>query len=192
MKKSTTVITIIFICIIVAMVGVYAYLANRSIKPAKEAQMTPIQEALSRDLEYDYPASPKEVVKYYNDILKCLYNEDCSSDDIDSLGMKARELYDDELLEANETGSYLVSLHQDVSTYKDNKRRISYSAVAASTNVDYFEVDGFSFAKINCTYTIKEGNTPYPLNMIYLLRKDSDKRWKIYGWQDAELLSDEG
>lgn len=190
MKKSTTTITIIFICIIVAIVGAYAYVANRNHESAAEVSMSPVQTALARNLSLTYPSTPKEVLKYYNELLKCLYNEGCSSDEIDALGLKARELYDDELLEANELGAYLINLHQDVKTYTDNKRRISSAALPSSTEVEYFEADGFSFAKLTCLYTIREGSSAYPLNMVYLLRRDDSKHWKIYGWEDSELLKE--
>ena len=68
MKKSTVRVTMILIILFVVLVGVYAYLSNKSRSAAQEGVMTNVQKVLSRDMEYDYPPTPKELLKYYNDI----------------------------------------------------------------------------------------------------------------------------
>lgn len=188
MKKTTPKVIIVFICLIVALVGYYAYLSNKDKEAKEEATMTVVQETLSRDLQTDYPATVKEVIKYYNQILRCFYNEECTDDEIDALGQKARELYDDELLEINELGTYMIRLRGDIDDYKSNNRRISSAVVAASTNVIYFEEDGFSFARIRSAYNIMEDKKSYPSQLVYLLRKDDHNHWKIYGWEDVSKL----
>lgn len=190
MKKVNPKLVIVFIGLIVLLVGYYAYLANQKKEAKQEAAMTVVQATLERDLKYDYPATPKEIIKYYNEILKCFYNEDCTDGEIEELGQKARELYDAELLEANEYGPYMIKLKSDIEDYKNNKRRITSFAVAASTNVDFFEEDGYSFARISCAYNIMEGDVSKPTRQVYLLRKDDDKHWKIYGWEDAANLEE--
>lgn len=189
MKKSTVRITILLILVIVGVVGYYAYLSSKSIETQQEAKITPVEEALSRDLVNDYPATPKEVLKYYNEILKCFYNEDCTDEEINQLGLKARDLYDEDLLAINPIGTYTMKLKADIKEYKDNKRKMTSSVVAASTNVFYFEEDGFSFARLGCGYTIYDGSGTYPSNQMYLLRRDANKKWKIYGWKDVENLA---
>lgn len=186
MKKSTTRITIIVICLLAALVGYYAYLSNKTKESKAEVSMTLIQSTLSRDLQNDYPSTPKEVIKYYNNILKCFYNEECTDEEIEELGYKARELYDDELLGQNELEAYQIRLREEIADYKDNNRRITSMAVAASTNVDFFSQDGFDFARIHCGYDIMEAGTSRSTELVYLLRKDAEKRWKIYGWDLAE------
>ena len=109
-RTSSTRITIIILLVIVTVVGYYAYLSNKTRESQREASMTFVQEVLSRDLQLDYPPTPKEVVKYYSDIMKCFYNEDCTEEEIEQLGMKARDLYDRELAEHNETETYLNNL----------------------------------------------------------------------------------
>ncbi len=188
MKKATTRTTIVIVFLILLMVGYYAYLSNKSRADRADANMTAVQSALSRDLAKDYPSTPKEVVKYYNEILKCLYNEESTDEEIESLGLKARELYDDDLLAANELGPYLIRLQEEVADYRESERRITSCSVASSTNVEFFEQDGYSFARIMCGYNIMQGGKNYPSSQMYLLRKDANKRWKIYGWKDVEGL----
>ena len=190
MKKVTPKLVIVVIILLVALVGYYAYLANKDKMEKEDATMTAVREVLSRDMKYDYPATPKEVVKYYNAILKCFYNEECTNGDIEELGQRARELYDAELLEANELGPYMLRLREDIEDYKANERKIANFAVSASTNVDFFEEDGFYFARLMCTYNITEAKESKYTKQVYLLRKDEENHWKIYGWQDAAMLEE--
>ena len=125
MKKSTVRVTIVMILLVVGLVGFYAFLTGRAKTEAQESVMTPVQQVLSRDLAKDYPATVKEVVKYYTEIEKCFYNEECTEEELEQLGMKARELYDHDLLAINEVGTYLLQLKADVKNFKDAKRRIS-------------------------------------------------------------------
>lgn len=190
MKKTATGTTVIILLLIVAVVGYYAYLSNKSRAQREDNTMTAVQNVMSRNLNNDYPATPKEVIKYYNEIIRCLYNEEIDDGDIDSLGLKARDLYDDELLEANELASYQINLRRDVKDYRDNERRFVGFGVAASTNVDTFDKDGYSFAKLMCTYNISQSGKTYAVKIMYLLRKDDNRRWKIYGWENSENLED--
>lgn len=190
MKKSTTRITVIIALIIIILLGGYAYLANRRDAQRAKADLTAVQTALSKDLKKDYPPTPREVIKYYNELLQCFYNEDCSDEEIAALGNKARELYDQELLDYNEPEVYLLHLQADIADYKEHGRRIISISLASSTNVERFEEDGFSFARIMCNYNIQENGTNYPTPLIYLLRQDGNKQWKIYGWKEAGELED--
>lgn len=190
MKKSTVRVTIVLILLIVGLVGFYAFLTGRARTQAQEAVMTPVQEALSRDLTKNYPATVKEVVKYYTEIEKCFYNEDCAEEELEQLGMKARELYDDDLLAINDVDIYLLQLKADVKKFKDAKRRIGNISVAASTNVDFFSQDGFDFARIYCGYTVKESTgQSVSEGRVYLLRRDEERHWKIYGWESADKVN---
>lgn len=187
MKKSTVRVTVILILVIVGLVGIYAVLMNKARTEAAQANMTPVQSALSRDLDKNYPATVKEVVKYYAEIERCFYNEECTDGEIEDLGIQARKLYDQELLANNEMGGYIVKLKADIKDFKDSKRRITSISVASSTNVDYFSEDGYDFARIYCGYSVRESNGKVASEgRVYLLRRDEDRHWKIYGWDSSE------
>ncbi len=189
MKKRTVVATIVIMVAIVGMVGVYAFLTNRAHSRIDNKPLSAVQLVLSRDLENNYPSTVKEVIKYYTEIEKCFYNEEYTEEELEALGLKARELYDDELLEANELGGYLERLKADINVYKTNSWRMTGANVGASTSVAYFEEDGFKFARIHCGYTITEKYAASKtVGIIYLLRQDADKRWKIYGWKNVKNL----
>lgn len=189
MKKSTVRITIVMIIVIVGVVGVYAYFSSRSRSIAEEAAMTKVDKVLSRDVEYDYPPTPKELLKYYNEIQRCFYNENCTDSEIEELANRARELYDEDLLANNELDVHIMSLREEIKDYKDHKRVISAMSVAASTNVDFFEDDGYEFARIYCQYNVTEGSRTSQVRQIFLLRRDEDRRWKIYGWDSADNVN---
>lgn len=186
MKKSTVRATIILIVLIVGLVALYAFLMSR-MKSDVPTAMTAVQSVLSRDLTKNYPATVKEVVKYYTEIEKCLYNEECTEEEIEALGMQARMLYDQELLDNNEMAIYMTKLKEDVKSFKGAKQRIVFIVVASSTNVDYFSDDGYDFARLYCGYTVKESKgRNVSEGRIYLLRRDEDRHWKIYGWDSDD------
>ena len=192
MKKTTTSvtkITVLFIFLLVLVVGYYAYLSGTHRTEQQEAVMSEVDTALSRDLDNDYPATPKEVIKYYNDLMKCFYNEECTAEELQDLGRKSLQLFDEELQENNDEDTYLIRLQGEVQNYKDNKRKITSVSLAPSTNVDYYSVDGYSFARISCGYTMTENGKKTSTVMVYLLRRDDSRRWKIYGWETAVQLN---
>ncbi|MFG6357650.1 MAG: hypothetical protein K1W26_12660 [Acetatifactor sp.] len=184
--KFTTQTIIVVMVLIVAVVGYYCYLVNRSNRQTQERTLTTVENILLRDLENNYPPTPKEVIRYYNDLIKCFYNEDCSQEQLEELARKARGLYDQELLDHNEWDTYIFNLEAEIQDFKNNNRKISNISLAASTDVDEFTQDGFKFAKIRCGYNILQGRESSSTVQVYLLRRDGDGHWKIYGWDLAE------
>lgn len=181
---------IVILLFIVGIVVYYYYLSNRQQQkepPIKE--MTVAQELISRNLETNYPPTPKEVVRFYSDITKCFYNEEYSDGELEQLADKARQLYDDELAANNEWGQYMIELKSDIGAYKEKSIRVSNYVIPASTDVFYFEEDGFEFARLYCTYTLSNGSIKQQVEEVFLLRKDENKHWKIYGWDLAENVS---
>lgn len=189
MKKTTTRAAVIILIVLVAVVGVFAYLQGRIREESNDAVMTEAQKVLFRDLSTDYPGTVKEVIKYYVSIQRCFYSDSTTAEELEQLGMKARELYDADLLAINGEEDNLIRLTADVNEFKDKKRTITSVAVASSLNVDTFKEDGYEFARIRCDYSIMEGSTNKLVSIIYLLRRVDNGRnepWKIYGWDNAE------
>lgn len=185
MKKVTVIVTVVLMIVIVGVVGLFAYLSGRDRDEKDEATLSSVERVLYRDLDNNYPATVKEVVKYYSEIVRLFYAEDTTEEEVEQLGMKARELFDSELLENNETQFYLMSLKADVKDFNENRRFITNVVVASSVNVDTFQEDGYEFARISCGYNITERGVTKQTIIVYLLRRDENRRWKIYGWEDA-------
>ncbi|HKM33422.1 MAG TPA: DUF6715 family protein [Lachnospiraceae bacterium] len=181
---------VVLLLLVIMMVGYYYYLSNKANQSeSKIPKMTVAQELISRDLENNYPPTPKEVVKYYSDITRCYYNEEYSKEELEQLAMNARILYDDELSANNDWSKYIMDLQSDITDYEDKSIRISNYSISASTDVDYFSEDGFDFARLHCIYTLSNGSTKQPVDEVYLLRKDDNGHWRIYGWNLANNVT---
>ncbi len=188
--KFTTQTTIVIMILIVIVVGYYCYLVNRSNRSTDERTPTTVEDVLLRDLENYYPSSPTQVIRYYNSIIKCFYNEECSREQLEELARKARDLYDQELLDNNEWDTYIFNLEKEIQDFKNNNRKISNISLASSIDVDEFTQDGYRFAKVRCAYNILQGRDSSSTIQVYLLRRDENRHWKIYGWDLAENLAE--
>jgi len=188
MKKFTGVKgTLILVILIIAMVAYYGYLSNQSSrKEEKETSLTKVQKVLLRDLEMNYPPTPKEVIKYFGEITLCLYDGNCQETDIDKLAKKAVQLYDAELIAHNPWGENLLNLKAEIEEFKNKNMTITNYVPAGSTNVDFFTEDNYDWARIYCTFYVKKEKHSEAVNEIFLLRRDENGYWKIYGWDLAE------
>ncbi len=180
---------LVFLFLICLLVGYYFYLSNKVGGDEEEAEITKVQEALLRDLSRNYPASPKEVLRYYSDLLQCLYNEPCSEEELEQLADKAMELCDADLV-SYQSGEFINRLKSDVKTYKDQDIQISSYKTSSSTDVEYFTKDGKECASLFCSYTLRKGTTLQVLEEVFIMRKDEDGHWKIFGWDEAAAVKE--
>ena len=84
MKKSSGIkIVLIGVVLAALVIGYYFYLSSKTqTKQEEVVESTRVQAALMRDLEKNYPPTPKEVVKYFNEITMCFYNEKYSDEEL--------------------------------------------------------------------------------------------------------------
>ena len=130
--KNTKFVIIIVVCVCVILGGYY-YLTNRNnAKEEENITLTEIQELTTKNLDKNFPATPREVVKLYNRIITCFYNDEYTDDELYDLGDQARKLFDDELLENNPRDEYFKNLKEDISEYHDKNKTIASSAVDSS------------------------------------------------------------
>ncbi|MBE5880914.1 MAG: hypothetical protein E7289_01195 [Lachnospiraceae bacterium] len=182
---------IVFFVLVVLVVGYFYYLSNRNVPQPEESiseleVMTATQQVLARDLSVNYPPTPREVIKYYSEITQCFYNEELSEEDIYALGMKARELYDAELVANQTEADYMDSLKYDIQDFKSKKRTIASYEPSSSLDVETFSEDGYEWARLYCNYGVKQGELLHNSNMVFILRKDENEHYKIYGWKLAK------
>ena len=182
-KGSTVKVVIIGIILVCIVIGYYYYLSNKEKKDTVDVQKaTAVQAALSYNFEKNYPPTPKEVVKLYGQITQCLHNETYTDEEFEKLALKIQNLYDEELIANKTRNQYLEDLKWDIKNVREQEIVISSYAAGASTDVEYYSMDGYSFAKIPCTFTMRKGTFLEVTDEIFLLRKDADGHWKIYGW----------
>ena len=179
---------IMFIVLAVFVTGLFFYVSNRTkvIEEGKQQQMTPVQEILARNLETNYPPTPKEVLKFYSEITRCFYSEEYTDEELAKLAVLSRKLFDDELV-ANQTDEqYLSALKFDIESWKNDKKVISSYSVSSSTDVQEYSYGGREWAQLYCIYSIRMGTNVAPVQEHFIMRKDERGHWKILGWELVE------
>lgn len=192
MKRSNGVkIIIIGICITALVVGYYYYLSNRNVPQPEEVVpedevLTVTQRTLLRNLDTNYPPTPREVIKYFSEITQCFYNEENTEEEIEELGLKIRGLYDSELVANQTQEEYLAALKEDIDEFKQQGRTIASFTLSASVDVDTFSENGYEWARLYCIYGVEQGGLLYNSNIVFILRKDEQGHYRIFGWQLKE------
>ena len=184
-KKRGGVILLILIAVLI--VGAFALVAYRTPKTAEEATEVTEKDALmSKNIEVSYPSTPREVLKLYNRYMVCLYgveSDQLTDDEVRTLGIKMRQMYDEELLEANQQESHLQKLTQEIVAFQADEKMMIQANVCDSNEVDYIDVDGASGALLEASYFIKKGSKEFSRTyQQYLMRKDANGNWKILGF----------
>lgn len=171
----------------VVLIATFYYLiSNRNITTTAEvpAKMTVVQDLLSRDLTKDYPPTPKEVVKFYADITVALYSEDYSDEEYEALARMMYSLFDAKLAANTEEDVYLNNLKNEINGIKEPGYKISSYSLGAATDVEYFKKDNHDCARLRAAFTMKNIKNKYVrlTRETFVLRKDIDGHWKIFGW----------
>ena len=184
-KKRGGVILLILVAVLI--VGAFALVAYRTPKSAEEAtEVTETDALMNMNLETNYPSTPREVMKLYNRYMLCLYGvtgEKLTDDEVRALGRKMREIYDEELLEANPEESNLQSLMQEIVAFRNESKVMIQANVCDSNEVEYIDIEGASGALLEASYFVKKGTKEFSRTyQQFLLRKDDRGNWKILGF----------
>ena len=188
-KKNIIKTVIIMVIVAAVLIGGYVFMTSQrgreteqSLENETAKEMTAVQKIIAEAPYKEYPATPVQVVKYYNEITKCFYNEKYSDQELTSLSMLSRTLFDQELKNQQSDVDYLVALQADIEVFKASNITIYDSVVSPSTEVEYFTHDGYECARLYSTYTLKSGTVYQSTKEVYILRKDEEGRWKILGF----------
>ena len=179
MGKFKTVIAIVIMAALIG--GYYFYLSNKQ-EAREETKISEVQDVILKDLDKNYPPTPKEVVRYYSELSKCLHNEEYSTEEFEQMVDKMRALFDEELLEINPREQHMMDLNSEVEDYRKEGYTITSYTTSQSTDVEESVVNGSECAKLYCTYTIKSGTNYSNSLYVFELRKDKESgHWKILG-----------
>lgn len=186
MKKRGGAILLILMAVLI--VGAFAFVAYRTPKTAEEATgVTEKEELLNKNIAVNYPSTPREVMKLYNRYILCLYGVEggeLTDEEVRALGIKMREMYDEELLTENAEEEHLLRLSQELTVFRSDKKVMIQANVCDSNEVDYIDVGDVSGARLEASYFIKEGSKEFTRTyQEYLLRKDASGNWKILGFE---------
>lgn len=174
---------VIIAVVLVALVGGFYFYVSNIGKDNDDVVVSAVQNVLLRNLDNDYPATPKELVKYYGDITKCLYNENYSEEQLAQMADKMIALYDDELAENNPRDQYIVDLKAAVKDFSDKNYTIISYTTSSSTDVEEYTHEGRKCASLYCTYSIKTGADYVSSKQVFVLCKESGTgHWKILGF----------
>ena len=192
--NKAKVIIIAIACVCLICMG-YFFFAQGNV--ATEKELTDIEKVLVKDLKRDYPKTPREVVKFYNRIIKCYYGETLSEKEIEQMADQMLCLLDEDLLMVNPRNAYLKSVKTDIEEYKSQKKRVVSTDVCDSNDVEYVDdkkegtdhVDKLAY--VNASYFINTNGEFTNTYQQFVLRQDEDGRWKILTFYEVEGESEE-
>ncbi len=175
---------VILFLLAAVVVGGFAMVALRN-KPSEATpeMLSPVEDVLARNLDNNYPGTPKEVLKYYSEITRCFYSESYTPEQLSQLAAKSRELLDDDLRAQQDDDQYLNDLKTSIDIFKSNDRNISSYSVSSAADISYYRYEDADWAKAMCVFTIREGTKMVATQEEFLLRKDQQGHWKIFGWR---------
>lgn len=183
-SKKRIIATVVGMCILAAVViSAFYILTKRQDKSSESVAGSETEKIIAKDLKNNYPGTPREVLKIYSRITKCIYNETVSQEQLKQLAGQIRVLFDEELLSANPENEYMEDLQSEVNEYKEQKKSIVSYVVQKSSSVNKSTVEGKEYATILATYMVKEKNSYVKSYEEFILRQDDKGRWKILGFR---------
>jgi len=154
-------------------------LKNLELKKSK----TEVEKLMELNLDDNYPGNAREVLKIYNRILKCCYNEELTDEQIKKLAEQNQKLFDEQLLEKNPLDQYVEKLKKDIEDYKSKKTTIANIAIQDLAEAEREERGGYKFCNLLVSYIVKDTKGLKTTNEKYYLREDDKGRWKILFWE---------
>ena len=177
-------VLIFFAALIV--LGLYIMLTrNKSKEPKYDESYTlsSVDEITTTNLEKNYPANPKKVVELYAKTMQVLYREDYTGDQELKMIAVLSGLMDEDLL-ANQA-DFPKSIRNEVKERKEGDYSIS-NYVIVTKEPEITTVDGRKMCHIDCWYSLRKGTSGTTvLKYRYVMRQDSEDRWKVFGWDIA-------
>ena len=192
--KNAKLIIVAIACICLICGGYFLFSQNNTVS---EENLTEVEKVLVKDLKRDYPKTPREVVKFYNRIVKCYYGEQLSDKEVEDMVDQMLGLLDEDLLIVNPRDEYHKAVIADIKEYQQKNKRIVNSDVCDSNDVNYVddvkeganEVDKLAY--VNASYFINEDGHFVNTYQQFVLRQDEDGRWKILTFYEVEGESGE-
>lgn len=185
-KKLTRLIGSLCVVIVVVL-GVFLALnlgEDNSVFSKSEKPNTEAQNILAKDMERNYPATVREVVRLFSRISKCYHNETISEEEFQSLVEMQRKLFDEEFLDNNPLDTFTNNLAAEIDAAKTRKYVMATWRVQKQSSVMEWQDGDNHFSSIKASYTMSDKEAGYTRTYEeFLLREDEKGRWKIVGWR---------
>jgi hypothetical protein len=158
----------------------YVFMQNN--KPV-EKELVENEKVLAKDLEKDYPKTPREVAKFYNRIVMCYHDTTTTGKQLSQLIDQMTLLFDDSISNKDKLEAYRNAVLSDVESYKKENRTIVNTSVCDSNQVRYEtdERNGDKLAFVDISYFVKTNDVFSNSYMTVGMREDADGYWKIIG-----------
>lgn len=183
MKKIR--VTIGVLLIVVLALGYYAYLSNedKSAQGENAAETSAVGKLVVRDLDADYPNTPRKVLDFYSQITRCFYEEGLTEENLQKLCDQSVKLFDEELLSVNPRETFVENTKAEIEEYHAIERTITDYVLEESSEVEFYVEDDREYAVISVKYFLHDKNGFSKTYEDFLMRKDEEGRWKILGWK---------
>ncbi len=183
MKKAGIIIAAL-LCASLVWGGFYLVKHRADTHSGEDKQLTAVEKIIMKDLENNYPKTPRAVVKLYNQIISVYYGQEYTDEEFEQLTTQARLLMDDALLENNPLDDYRKAVKNDVFYYKNRSRTIRQTDVCDTNEVQYLtdKSNGDRLAYVTASYFMQEKEEFDKTYQKYVLRQDGEGRWKILSY----------
>lgn len=182
-KMRVTIVSMILFSAIIIYVFYYISNNTESKKESVSVPSTEVERLLAIDMELNYPATPREVLKLYSRFSKCFYNLQYSEEEFKLLVTQYRKLMDHELLVNNPEEDYIPMLEKEIDQYERRKLTITSYTISEKTAVKYSAKNGRKYAQLQVPYLLKDTSSPLKVTEEFILRADETGKWKILGWK---------
>lgn len=190
MMKNVKYVIIGLACICLICIGFYFVSQGNT---TDEENLTEVEKIILRDLDSNYPKTPREVVKFYNKIISAYYGgEEVTDEQLEKLVDQMICILDEDLLLVNPRDEYYQSVVSDIASYKEQNKKVVSTTVSSSNEVKYVTdvKDGTTekdeLAYVNTSYFVNtDGEFAYTYQQ-FVLREDEDGRWKILVFYEVE------
>ncbi len=186
--KNAKFIIIGLACICLICLGFYSFIKGHE---TVEEDLTEVEKIILRDLDENYPKTPREVVKFYMKVNRCFYGEELSDDQVGKLVDQTILLLDDDLREGNPRDEFYDSIVLEIKKSQSDNITVVSTDVCDTNEVKYIDdkkgdgtVDKLAYVKGN--YFVNYDGTFVYSYKEFVLRQDDDGCWKIIAFYDVE------
>lgn len=173
--------------VVVVVLGIFLALNLRkdnSVFSKDSKPNTEAQNILAKDVDRNYPATVREVVRLFSRISKCYHNETISEQEFQELVEMQRKLFDEEFLANNPLETFTNNLSAEIEAAKSREYQMVNWRVQKQSSVVTWQDGDNNFASIIASYTMNAKEEGYTRTYEeFLLREDENGRWKIVGWR---------
>lgn len=183
--KWLTMLVAISVVIVLTFVSYQKKQTEKELQKEEEVANSEIDNVLMRDLEEEYPASVREVIKYYYKVLQCMFNGEVTDKEIVKLIDKERMLFDKELLKKNEYGDFVKGRNKEIKKYNKKNIKLLKFVIQGNDEIRYWQNNKSEMASIKAHIFMTGSKSYKDVYQEYVLRKDKDGRWKILSWENV-------